>query len=82
VVAFLAAQSLPCFVETARIVAATVRNMQRRSRGEIFRAKKVGLDLETVVQTQRLLGHADSRVTKKHHRRRTEIVRQVKPKVS
>ena len=43
---------------------------------------KVGSDLETIEQAQRLLGHADSRVTKKHYRRKPQIIRPAKPQVS
>jgi integrase len=36
---------------------------------------KVGSDLETIEQAQRMLGNADSRVTRKHYRRKAQIVR-------
>jgi hypothetical protein len=36
---------------------------------------KVGSELETIEQAQRLLGHVDPRVTKKHYRRKAQIVR-------
>ena len=42
---------------------------------------KVGSDLDTIEQAQRLLGHADSRVTKKHYRRKAQIVRPAKTQV-
>jgi integrase len=43
---------------------------------------KVGSDLETIEAAQRLLGHADSRTTKRFYRRAPQVVRPAKPKVS
>lgn len=42
---------------------------------------KAGSDLETIEEAQRLLGHADPRVTKRHYRRKAQIVRPAKPEV-
>lgn len=42
---------------------------------------KVGSDLETIEQARQLLGHADARTTRKHYRRRPEIVRPAKSAV-
>jgi integrase len=43
---------------------------------------KVGSDLATIEEAQRLLGHADSRVTQKHYRRAAQVVRPAKPTVA
>jgi len=42
---------------------------------------KVGSDLATIEEAQQMLGHADSRTTRKHYRRRPQIVRPAKPRV-
>jgi integrase len=42
---------------------------------------KVGSDLDTIEQARRLLGHADARTTRKHYRRRPEIVRPAKSRL-
>jgi integrase len=43
---------------------------------------KVGSDIERIEDAQRLLGHADSRTTQEHYRRRAARVRPAKPTVN